>query len=134
MKYEKKIYLSIFWIVAGAVLVILSISGIATDNIWLGLGCGWIACGIMQIARYIRYIKDDEYRKDFDVKMNDERSRFISSKAWACAGYGFVIIAGFASVALFIAGKNTAARAASVSVFLIVFLYWLSYCLLKKKY
>ena len=134
MKYEKKIYLSIFWIVVGAALVILNISGIIADNTWLGLGCGWIACGIMQTARHIRYIKDDEYRKDFDVKMNDERNRFISSKAWACAGYGFVIIAGCASVVLFIAGKSTAACAASGSICLIVFLYWLSYFLLKRKY
>ena len=53
MKYEKKIYWSIAWIILGAVLIVLSAFGVL-DEFWNGAGSGLVVVSIIQLIRQMR--------------------------------------------------------------------------------
>jgi len=67
-------------------------------------------------------------------QFTDERNLFLHSKAWAWAGYCFVIIAAVASIVLRIAGQDLLSTAAGFAVCLITVLYWIAYLIERKKY
>ena len=66
--------------------------------------------------------------------MQDERNRFIANKAWAWAGYWFVMIGACATIVLKIAGREDLMMMASGSVCLMMLLYWGCWMYLRKKY
>ena len=134
MKYgKKKMALSIFWMVLGAALIGCNMAGLVGE-IWSGMGGGLLAVGGIQVYRQLKYRRNEEYREKVDIAMEDERNRFIRSKAWAWAGYLFVIIAAVGSLILRFAGKDELADMAAYGVALLVFLYWFSYMVLSRKY
>ena len=134
MKYEKKIYLSFVWIVFGLILVLCHTFGVLKEDIYEGIGYGWLGCGIIQAVRQLRYRCDKKYREDCDIALSDERNRFISSKAWAWAGYGFVLITAAAAIICSAAGQPDTARIAVGGICLIISLYCIAYLFLKIKY
>ena len=134
MKYgKKKMALSIFWMVLGAVLIGCDMAGLVGE-VWSGMGGGLLVVGGLQVYRQLKYRRNEDYREKVDIAMQDERNRFIRGKAWAWAGYLFVIIAAVGSLILRFAGKSELADMAACGVALLVFLYWTSYMMLSRKY
>ena len=133
MKYDRRMVLSIFWVLLGAALFICSALGIV-DSYWSGMGGGFLAVGVIQLIRHIRYRKNEEYREMVDVAVSDERNRFLTGKAWAWAGYLFVLVSGIATIALKVAGLDQWSLAASRALCLLLVLYWGAYLVLKRKY
>lgn len=133
MKYDRRMYLSLFWLLLGAVLVVCSMTEVI-DSYWSGMGGGFAGVGIAQLIRHIRYRKNEEYREKVDVETNDERNRFLAGKAWAWAGYLFVMVSGVATIALKVMGQDQWSLAASCALCLLLVLYWGSYLVLKRKY
>jgi len=133
MKYDRRMYLSLFWILVGIALFVCSAMG-WIDIYWSGMGGGFLGVGIVQMVRHIRYRKNDDYREKVDVAVNDERNRFLTGKAWAWSGYLFVLVSGVATIALKIAGQDQWSMAASYALCLLLVLYWGSYLVLKRKY
>ena len=80
MKYGKKIFLSIFWIVLGAVLVGCDLAGVL-DEFWSGMGAGFIAVGMLQTYRQVKYRTNADYKEKVDVAMQDERIRLFKLTA-----------------------------------------------------
>jgi len=133
MKYDRRMYLSLFWLLLGTVLVVCGMTEVI-DSYWCGMGGGFAGVGIAQLIRHIRYRKNDDYREKVDVETNDERNRFLTGKAWAWAGYLFVMVSGVATIALKVMGQDQWSLAASYALCLLLVLYWGSYLVLKRKY
>ena len=133
MKYDRRMYLSLFWILVGAALFVCGAME-WIDSYWSGMGGGFLAVGILQTVRHIRYRKNEDYREKVDVASNDERNRFLTGKAWAWAGYLFVMVSGVATIALKVMGQDQWSLAASYALCLLLVLYWGSYLVLKRKY
>ena len=131
--YNKRIFISLFWVVLGVILIALEIMG-KIDDFWSGMGAGFIGVGIVQIIRYARYKKDDQYKEKVDTANKDERNRFIANKAWAWAGYLYVLIAAIATIVFQILGKRELSTFAGFSVCVIMVFHWLSYLYLQQKY
>ena len=131
--WNKKIYLSIFWILIGAVLFGLGTFDII-DSFWGGMGTGLIAVGIVQTVRWVRYRSNSEFREKFDRSVNDERNRFISNKAWAWAGYISVLAGAVGAVVFKVMGKEELSLFCSMAVCLLLVLYWMCYFVLNRKY
>jgi len=125
--------LSVFWIVLGAVLCVCNGLGLIEDY-WFSMGFAFIVVGILQVIRHIRYRTNEEYREKFDTESKDERNRFIANKAWAWAGYLFVMVAAVSSIVFKLLDREDLMMLASGSVCLMILLYWGSYMVLKKKY
>ena len=130
---KKNRYTSLFFVVLGAVLAVCAIAGVV-DSYWHSFGISLLVVGSLQLWRQRRYRKDEAYREKVDTETGDERNRFIASRAWAWAGYAFVMIAAVATIAFQIAGRRELSLMASLGVCLMVLLYWGSYMILKRKY
>lgn len=133
MKYDKKIYWSIAWFIIGTALLALSFLGIL-DEFWNGAGGGLVVVSVIQLIRQMRYRSDSEYREKVDVELNDERNKYISTKAWAWAGYLFVMIMAVGTIVSKALGYDEVTTFASCSLCFLLVLYWGCYLVLRRKY
>lgn len=104
------------------------------DEFWSGMGVALIVVGSLFLLRNIKYRTNEKYREEIDVQNNDERNKYLSMKAWSWAGYLFVIIAAVTTIIFKFMGKDDLMMLSSGGVCLVVFLYWISYLILRKKY
>ena len=125
--------LSILYGVIGVSLVVCNLLNMV-DDYWSGMGAALLVISVLQVIRLIRYNTSDKYKEATDTAVNDERNRFLSTKAWSWAGYLYVLIAAVASIVFKLLNQETLMFAASGSVCLILVLYWLSYLIVRKKY
>ena len=91
MKFEKRFYLNIFYVIAGAALLVCGIFEIV-DSFWSGMGGALIGIGAIRIFQFVKISKNPEYREKIETEVNDERNKFISGRAWAWSGYVFVML------------------------------------------
>ena len=134
MKYRKRIFVSLFWILLGIALNVCSLSGLIRDEFWSSMGVVLLVVGVLQVIREIRYRSNEEYREKFDTEAKDERNRFIANKAWAWTGYLFVMITACGTILFKLLDREALMMLCSGAVCLMVLLYWLCYTILKKKY
>lgn len=135
MYYDnKRLILSIFWIVLGVVLVALTLTGVLDSGIYSGMGGALIAVGILQVARNLRYRNDPGYSEKIDTLASDERIRFIRMQSWSWAGYAVVLIEGIGTVVALILGQHLVQMVLAYSVCLTVCAYWISFMILSRKY
>ena len=137
MKINRRIIvqwiLPILYVIIGATLGICGELGVV-DQFWNGLGAAFVVMGVLRLIRLIRYSTNTEYKEKTDTAIQDERNRFIRNKAWAWAGYLYIIGAAIATIVFKLIGQETLMFAASGSVCLIITIYWISYLILRKKY
>ena len=133
MKNDRRYLVSILYMMLGVVLFVLGVTG-KVDSFWSGMGGGLMGVGIAQFIRFRRFRKDEEYREEVEREENDERNVFLRNKAWAWTGYLLVLILAVASIVLKILGQELLSIAAGIVVALMVVLYWISYCILARKY
>lgn len=133
MKKNTRFISAIIEIVIGIVLCVCGYAGIL-DEYWSGMGTALVVVGILMLIRQIRYRTNEVYKENVDVAMHDERNQYIRIKAWAWAGYFFVMIGAIGSIVLKIVGQDQLSQVAGLSVCLLMILYWISYLVLRKKY
>lgn len=131
---NKRLALSIFWVVLGIVLLALSTAGILDSSMYGGMGGALIAVGILQCMRNVRYRKDSGYREKIDTEAGDERNRFLRMKSWAWTGYIVVMVQAAGSIIAFVRGQQLVQEVLWFSICLIVGVYWISYMILSRKY
>ena len=91
------------------------------------MGSALLVIGILQVLRFYRLRKNTAYREKFETAVSDERYHFIRSKAWAWAGYLFVLAGAVSSIVFRIMGEELLSLAASGSVCFVLVAYWVSY-------
>lgn len=133
MKRERRIVAYILYLVLGVALLVLGTLEIV-DSFWSGMGGALIAMGVLRLVQFLRYRTDASYREKWDVEVQDERNHFVRNKAWAWAGYLFVMIAGVCAIVCRVVGQELLSMAACFAVGILTLLYWLCYLVLKKKY
>ena len=131
---NKRLALSVFWVVLGAALMVLSLTEVLDSSIYAGMGGALIAVGILQILRNMKYRRDPEYKEKIDTEAQDERNRFIRSKSWAWTGYIVVLAESVGIIVALILQQDTVRMVLSGSVCLILCVYWISYLVLSRKY
>ena len=131
---KKKRIVSILWIILGAALLIMDITGVLDNSIFSGMGGGLLAIGIMQIVKNVKYNSNAEYKEQVDIAYEDERNRYLRMKAWAWAGYLFILGAAIVSIVLFVAKLTMYGQIVSYCMCAVLALYWISYMVLQKKY
>lgn len=125
----KNMVVNIVFVILGITLNVLNI-----DPFWTGMGSSLIVIGCINLLRSYRLNKNEAYREKMEVELSDERNRFIRNKAWAWAGYLFVMIAAVLSIVFRIIGFNHLSIASGFAVLIMIVLFWISYYVLGKKY
>lgn len=133
MKRNRRVIMSIIWIVLGVILFGLGLAEVV-DSFWSSMGAAMLTVGVLQMLRFYRFQKNESYRERIEIEESDERNHFIRNKAWAWAGYMFILIAAVSVIVLEIIGQRLLSLAASCTVCLMLILYWVSYMVLKRKY
>lgn len=133
MKKTGKYFVAIVYVVIGVVLTGLGLAGIV-DEFWSGMGSALLTVGVLQLIRFHRFNKNEAYREKIEIEEADERNHFIRNKAWAWAGYLFVLIMAAAVIVFKIIGQDTLSMAAAMAECLVLILFWGSYHILKRKY
>lgn len=133
MKSDRRIFAYVLYIILGAVLLGFGFAGVL-DSFWSGMGSALMTVGIIRLVHLLRYRKDEAYREEKEIEAKDERNQFIRNKAWAWAGYLFVLIAAIATIALKLLGQDLLSRVAGYALCILVSLYWICYLVLRKKY
>ena len=100
---NKKLALSIFWVVLGLTLLVLNLVGVL-DDLYSSMGIALIIVGGLQVWRNLKYRRDPEYREKIDIAAGDERNRAIRMQSWAWAGYIVVLGEMVASLVAFFMG------------------------------
>lgn len=131
---NKKLVLSIFWVVLGAALLILSLVDVLDSSIYAGMGGGLIAVGALQIVRNLRYRKNEQYREKIDTEVRDERNQFIRNKSWAWTGYILIIAEAVASLIALIAKQEIVQQVLLYTICGTITVYWVTYMILSRKY
>ena len=130
---NKRWMASVVEIALGLVLTVCGALGVV-DSYWSGMGGGLLGVGIIQLVRYLRYYNNETYKNKVDIEVNDERNKFIALRAWAWAGFLYVMAGAVASIALQMLGKPELATLAGGSVCLLMVFHWISRIYLRKKY
>jgi uncharacterized membrane protein len=133
MKKDRRILACIVYLVLGVALMVLGILDVL-DSFWSGMGGALIAVGVVRMIHILRYRNDESYRENVEIETKDERNQFIRNKAWAWAGYLFVLIAAISTIVLKLLGQDLLSIAAGFAVCILTLLYWVCYLVLKKKY
>lgn len=133
MKNSRKIGGYIICMILGITLFGLGCAEFV-DTFWSGMGSSLVAVSIVRLIQMYRFRKDEAYREKMEVEAMDERNRFIRNKAWAWAGYLFILIASMFVIVLKAIGQDVLSLAASYAVCLMLLLYWGAYMVLRKKY
>ena len=127
MKNNRKILSYGTYILLGVILWILGMAEIV-DEFWSGMGSALVLVGIL------RFKNDEAYREKMEIETTDERNKFIRNKAWAWAGYLFILISACSVIILKVMGQEVLSMAASGALCLMLVLYYVSYFILRKKY
>ena len=130
---NKRLVTGIIEISIGIVLIVLSFMQYV-DEYWNGMGSAFLVIGCIQVIRHIRLSKNIEYRERYETELHDERNHYIRNKAWAWAGYLYVMIMAVLSIVLKIVGYEDLSILASFTVCLVLILFYFSYYYLRKKY
>ena len=131
---NKRLALSVFWVILGAALIILTLTDVLGDTIYAGMGGALMAIGILQVIRRVKYKKDPEYREKIDTETSDERLSFIRLKSWGWTGYIVILVEGVGVIISMIVGNALVQQVLSYSVCLILVIYCISYFVLSRKY
>lgn len=133
MKKDKRIITCIVYVFLGVILLYLGIAEVI-DAYWSGMGSALIAVGVIRSIHFFRYRNDETYREKLTIERSDERNRFIRNKAWAWAGYLFILLAAVFSIVFKLMGQDLLSMASGFSVCIMMILYWICYVILFKKY
>ena len=133
MKKDRRIISCIIYIIFGVILLVLGMLEVV-DSFWSGMGGALIAVGVVRSIHILRYRNDESYRENMETEMKDERNRFIRNKAWAWAGYLFVLVAAICAIVFKLLGQDLLSITAGFAVSILALLYWVCYLVLKKKY
>ena len=129
---NKKLALSIFWVVLGLTLLVLNLVGVL-DDLYSSMGIALIIVGGLQVWRTLKYRRDPEYREKIDIAAGDERNRAIRMQSWAWAGYIVVLGEMVASLVAFFMGQILVQRVLMLSACALLVIYWVTYVILSKK-
>ena len=130
---KKDIIFGASWLLLGLALTVLSCLE-TLDEFWSGMGSALMVVGIVRLLRGYRLSRSEAYREKREVAETDERLHFIRNKAWAWAGYLFIIISAICTIVFKILGQDLLCMACSGAVCLMLVLFWVSFFILNKKY
>lgn len=133
MRFNRRILANIIYIILGVILFGLGLAGIL-DPFWSGMGGALISVGIVRTIHMLRYAKDTAYREEKTIEATDERHQFLRNKAWAWAGYLFVLLAAVSAIVFKLLDQEALSIAAGAAVAILMLLYWGCFWALRKKY
>ena len=133
MRQKVKLSFNIVYVIVGCILIGFAVLE-KLDSFWSGMGSALLVVGLINLLKFHRLSKNEEYREKLEIEVSDERLQFIRNKAWAWSGYLFVLISAVACIVFKVMNLDQLSLYASFSVCLVLALFWVSHAIIKRKY
>jgi hypothetical protein len=133
MRKNKAVIAATVYMFLGAILLWLGLTEVI-DPFWSGMGSALIAVGVVRLVHMYRFHKDESYREKAQTEQTDERSHFLRNKAWAWAGYLFVLTAAVCTIAFKLLGQDLLSMASAFAICFMMLAYWICWMVLRRKY
>lgn len=130
---KKNMVLNIIYLIIGSLLIGLACFE-KLDSFWSGMGFSLFVIGAIRLIKYYRLSRNEAYKEKMEIELNDERNHFIRNKAWAWTGYLFVLISAAFAIVFRIFHQNEWSIASGLCTGILLTIYCIAYCVLKKKY
>lgn len=133
-KLNKRLYYAIGYIVIGAALLLLQFAGRVNNEMCSAFGTVFIVCGVVRIIQHIRLVSDKDRMEQREIAEKDERNVMLYEKARSWAFGIYVILAGCAILVLYTLNMEFAAQIIAYTLCAMVFIYWVCYMIVRRKY
>ena len=138
MKYKSKIKTRIYtmaaYIIIGAVMCALKLSGIVENNYLWTWGIALVVCGAVHLIRKIRIIRNPERMEAISIAEKDERNIMLYEKARSLSFAVYIMAAGIAAIVMFLLNMEFAGQILAYNVCGFVLIYLICYAMMKRKY
>ncbi|MDY3928890.1 MAG: DUF2178 domain-containing protein [Clostridia bacterium] len=138
MKFKNKIktrmYLAITYFVIG---LILTVAGnlIGSENQYFSsFGAVFAVMGAAKFLQNFMLLKDDKKLQNREIEETDERNVQIWTKARSLAFIVYITLAAIAVVVLSLTNHSNESTVISYCLFSFIFIYWICYFIIRKKY
>lgn len=133
-KLKQRLYIAVSYIVIGLVLVAADALNHFENQFFFSFGITLIVMGILRLIRHRKITKDDTSIRRQEVAETDERTLMMAEKARSWAFSYSILVAGVAVIVLSLLGKHEATQPFAWYVCGQTCLYWVCWCIIRKKY
>lgn len=137
MKFKKKLKVRLYFAIGFTVLgllLMLVFNIFSTGNEYLStFGFAMMIVGIVKVRNYIMITKNEETIKKQQIIETDERNIAITNKAKSASFIIYILIASVVVIVLQLFKKSQPAYIISLTVSVLVLIYWISYWIIRKK-
>ena len=133
-KLRKRLYYAIGYVIIGAVLILLQVTGRVDNEMSTYFGAVFAACGVARVIQYIRLVSDKDRMEQREIAEKDERNVMLWTQARSWAFGAYLLLAGTAIMILYAIHMDFAAQIVAYNVCALVFIYWICYMIAKRKY
>lgn len=138
MEFEKKIKqrIGIFaiYVIIGLIMVLINLVGNVSNDSFYSVGIVLIIIGMVKIIKNFRLINNKEAMRNLEIAEKDERNIMICDRAKSWAFSIYVMASSVAVIILQCTDSQFAAQLICYSMISIVFIYWICYHIIKRKY
>ena len=138
MKYKNRVKTRIYtmaaYIVIGAVMCALKLSGTVENNYLWTWGIALVVCGAVHLIRNVRIIRDPERMQAIEIVEKDERNIMLYEKARSLAFAVYIMAAGIAAIVMFLLNMEFAGQLLAYTVCGFLLIYLVCYAIIKRKY
>ena len=131
---NKNLVFSIYWMVIGIVLILLSYFKVIDSSYFSGMGTALAVIGFLRLCKYIKYKNDKDYKEKIDTQSNDERIIFLYNKAWAITSKIVILVLAIISIIAYIMQKTLMVHVLLYIISFMTFTFFIVYTILNKKY
>ena len=133
-KMKQRLYVALSYILLGIVLLAAAFAGRSDNYFFSAFGFALMVMGILRLLRYRKITASEQTMRKQELAESDERMRMMAERARSWAFSLSVTIAGIIVIVLSLLGKHDAALPFSWFVCAMVVLYWVCWCIIKRKY
>lgn len=132
-KLKTRLYTAIIYVVLGLLMIISSFIFKDANSFVSSFGFALFIVGIVRLRNYFIITKSEESIKKQEIAETDERNLSILHKARSTTFSIYVLIMSLAVIVLSFLGFHTVAMWISLSIWLLIAIYWICYFIYRKK-
>ncbi|MBE6686821.1 MAG: hypothetical protein E7591_06260 [Ruminococcaceae bacterium] len=132
-KLRTRLYLAISYIILGCIMIAASFIMKPDNEFISSFGIALAVVGLVRLRNYVIITRSEERIKKQEILETDERNIFIVNKARSVSFIVYTLLLCVAVIVLSFLNMHQIAMWISLSVFLLIAVYWISYFIIRKK-
>ena len=133
-KIRQRICLSVIYLVLGVVLCILCYTGVTTNKYASTFGAALAVAGLAKIIQNARLMSSADKMQLRETAEKDERNIMLWEKARSLTFAVYICAAAVAMIVCFLLNMEFAGQIIAYNICGIVFVYWVCYAIIRRKY